>query len=74
MERSLEVGVTGAKQWHDDLEGLLEAADSPILGQPERMTLTPGVAGAQAEHEPPVADLVERLDGLREYAGVVVKR
>src|SRR6185503_7527018 len=38
------------------------------------MSLAPGVTGAQAEDEPPAADLVERLDRLGENPGVVVER
>ena len=62
------------QQRNDDLERLLEAAVDVILGQPERVRLRAGVPGAEAEHEPPAADLVERLDGLRGDPGVPMQR
>jgi hypothetical protein len=60
VELALEVRVSRAQQRNDDLKGLVEPREDPVLRKPERARLPrPFVAGTQAEDEAAAADLVE---------------
>src|SRR4026208_1003914 len=74
VEGTLEIGVAISEQRQDDLESLFEAADGPIFRQAKGVALAASVTGAEAEHDPATADLVERFDCLRHDPGVVVER
>ena len=55
-----------------DPQGLLEAADGLVMGEAEGLVLTRGVARPQPEHEPPLADVVERGRDLGQEPRVAV--
>ena len=73
VPRSIEVGMALTEERDDDPECFLEAGKDLVLGQPEGVRLAPGMARPEPEHEPPTADLVERLDRLGGDASIAME-
>ena len=68
---ALEVDGALPQQRADDREGLLEPRHAMVEGEPEGAVLDLVPARAQAEHEPPAADLVDGRGELREDGRLV---
>ena len=74
VELALERHLLPAQQRTDDLQRLLEAADPPLPRIAERHVLGLEVAGAEAQDEAPIAELVDGVGHSRKQRGVAVAR
>ena len=68
---AVEVAAAGGEELPNDRERFLESADPMVVGEAVGVVLGAIPAGAEAEDEPAVADLVDGRGLLRQHRGVV---